>query len=87
MRLSFEAVEEQVSLENLGSELTRERLANSVETSSSPMHPRMQNGEHWACRHGSMKPPQFIEEAIPSGLDFRTLKADIPWTKYSKFQQ
>jgi hypothetical protein len=52
MRLSFEAVEEQVSLEISGGELTRERLANSAETSSSPVRIRMQNGEHWARRLG-----------------------------------
>jgi hypothetical protein len=50
MRLSFEAVEEQVSLEISSGELTRERLANSAETSSSPMRLKMQNGEHSARR-------------------------------------
>ena len=50
LTLDVEAVEEQVSLENSGGELTRERLANSAETSSSPMRPRMQNGEHLARR-------------------------------------
>ena len=34
--------------ESSDGELTRERLANSTETSSSPMGPGMQNGEHLA---------------------------------------
>ena len=37
MKYSFDVVEEQVSLEISGGELTRDRLANHSETSGSPM--------------------------------------------------
>jgi hypothetical protein len=39
MEDSFDAVEEQVSLENLGGEHRRDALANHAETPGSPMAP------------------------------------------------
>jgi hypothetical protein len=39
MEDSFDAVEEQVSLENLGGEHRRDALANHAETPGSPMGP------------------------------------------------
>jgi len=50
MKYSFDVVEEQLSFEISVKEHTRGALENKTKTSSSPMTPRMQNGEHLARR-------------------------------------